>query len=182
MPMPAPKETKPWPWVVAGAVLAVILALVAWNYYSVPTVPPSLGLVIVERDGQLQVQWNSTAGPVMQAVRGELNISDGGEKQAFPLAPRDLASGKFVYVRKSGDVEVRMGVTGAGGKLLEEASRFLGRPPEPPKNDQFDALDAKSKQLEAEVKRLRSENAKQQQRIEELDRIRLILQSRLGIK
>jgi len=182
VPMPAPAQSKNWIWIAAGAVLLLVLAGIGWSYLSVPAPPPSLGLVIVERDGQLQVQWNATASTVLMASRGELNITDGGEKQAIPLAARDLASGKFVYVRKTGDVEVRMGVADITGKVVEEASRFLGRPPEPPKNDQFDALDAKSKQLEAEVKRLKGENAKQAQRIQELERIQLILQSRLGIK
>lgn len=182
VPMPAPSESKPWPWIAAGAVAAVLLALLAWNYFSVPSLPPALGLALLERDGQLNVQWNPTAGPVALAAGGELNIKDGGEAQTVPLAPRDLASGKFVYVRKTGDIEVRMSVADTGGKLVEEASRFLGRPPEPPKNDELDALLARSQQLEAEIQRLKGENAKQAQRIQELERIRLILQSRLGIK
>jgi hypothetical protein len=182
VPMPAPAENRKWPWVASGAVVAAVLAAFAWNYLdSAPALPPSLGLVMIEREGQLQVEWNPTAAPVMLAAGGELNISDGGEAQAVPLAPRDLASGKFVYVRKTGDVEVRMKVMDAAGRQVEEASRFLGRPPEAPKNDELDALQARSRQLEAEIARLRGENERQAQRIQELERIRLILQSRLGI-
>jgi hypothetical protein len=93
-----------------------------------------------------------------------------------------LSSGRFLYQRKSGDVEIRLAVANIDGKQVEEASRFLGRAPEPPKNDEMDALLEKSRQLEAEVARLKSENAKQLQRIQELERTRLILQSRLGIQ
>jgi len=182
VPMPAPSESKPWPWIAAGAVIAVVLAVVAWSYFSVPNLPPALGLAILERDGQLLVQWSPNAGPIALAARGELAISDGGPAQVIPLAARDLASGKFAYVRKTGEVEVRLTVASVNGKSVEEASHFLGRPPEPPKNDEFDALLARSQELEAEIKKLKGENAKQAQKIQELERIRLILQSRLGIK
>jgi proteasome lid subunit RPN8/RPN11 len=183
VPMPAPAETSTWPWIAGGAFAAVALAVFAWTYFfSTPSLPPAMRLTLIEHEGQLQVQWDPLAGPIVQATRGELRISDGGASQSIPLSLKDLSSGRFLYQRKSGDVEIRLAVANIDGKQVEEASRFLGRAPEPPKNDEMDALLEKSRQLEAEVARLKSENAKQLQRIQELERTRLILQSRLGIQ
>jgi len=182
VPMPAPAEARRWPWIAAGALVAIVLAVVAWNYYSVPPLPPSLGLVMIEREGQLQIEWDPTSSPILLGAQGELNISDGGESQTVSLSPAGLASGKFVYARKTGDVEVRMAVTTTNRQRVEEASRFLGRPPEAPKSDELDAIQVETKRLQTENARLKRENGRQAQRVQELERTVLILQSRLGIK
>ena len=179
VPMPAQQDTRKWTWIAAGGAAAVILAIAGWWYSSTPALPPSMGLVLVEQDGQLQVQWDPTSSALVQSLGGELHIADGGEAQVIPLPASALNSGKFLYNRKTGDVEVRMVVSASGGRKVEEASRFLGRPPEPANSAEIDAIQARAKQLEAEVARLRGENARQAERIQELERIRLILQSRI---
>ena len=182
IPMPAQQETRRWTWIAGGAAAAVVLAIVAWTYYSAPTLPPSMGLVLVEQGGQLQIQWDPGSKAVVQSLGGELHIADGGEAQVVPLPVAALTSGKFLYNRKTGDVEVRMVVNAGGGRSIEEASRFLGRPPEAANSGEIDALQVRARQLEVEVARLKGENARQAERIQELERIRLILQSRLEIK
>ena len=183
IPMPAPLATHGWwPWIAGGVVIVALGAGFGWDYFSTPRVPPALGLVMVEREGQLQVEWNPAASPVALAARGELNITDGGEAQTVPLSAQDLGAGKFIYARKTGDVEVRLATVDSNGGQVEEASRFLGRPPEAPRNAEIDALRAKSRRLEAEIASLKRENSRQAQKILELERTRLILQSRIGIK
>jgi hypothetical protein len=130
----------------------------------------------------LQVQWDGLAAPVLAAASGELNIIDGGVTKEIPLAAAALASGKFIYVRNSGDVEVRMAVTDANGRRIEEATRFLGRPPTEPAPVVNEADNQKLRLALEEIDRLKRDNAKQADRIAELERIRLILQSRLDIK
>jgi hypothetical protein len=68
------------------------------------------------------------------------------------------------------------------GAKLEEASRFLGRPPGPESDPrESETLKNQRDELQAEVNRLRRQNEQQTERIQQLDRTLRILQARLGI-
>ncbi|MEP6963037.1 MAG: hypothetical protein ABI995_13235, partial [Acidobacteriota bacterium] len=88
--------------------------------------------------------------------------------------------GRYMYTRKGGDVEVVMEVEGDGGSQ-RESSRFLGRPLAPPVNEEMKALADRKAQLEAEVARLKAENSGLTDRIQQLERTRQILETRIGI-
>jgi fructose-bisphosphate aldolase class 1 len=98
-----------------------------------------------------------------------------------PLTPKDIAQGSFTYVRRSGDVQVRLIVTASGGQQTEEASRFLGTPPETVDANEMDLLKVQRDALQDEVTRLRTQNGQQAARIQQLERTLVILQTRLGI-
>jgi hypothetical protein len=93
----------------------------------------------------------------------------------------ELARGSFTYVRHSGDVQVRLIVNASGGQRIEEASRFLGTAPTAIDASELDTLKVERDALQDEVTRLRAQSAQQAERIQQLDRTILILQSRLGI-
>jgi hypothetical protein len=150
-------------WVVVLLALAVA-GLRYWMPVSQPASDP-LSLALVDHDGQVMIQWNPASKSVKNAARGSLQIMDGTETRTVALKPMDLAGGRSTYVRRSGDVEVRLTVEDSAGARVQEASRFLGRPPE----------------LEAEVARLRQANQDQALRIQTLERTLRILQTRLGI-
>jgi hypothetical protein len=155
-------------------------AVGARYYLTGPTVEP-IALNVDERDGQLRIEWNRNAKSVANATRGALEIVDGTEKKNIPLSPAELRGGKFTWERKSGEVEVRLSVENADGVKAQEASRYLGRAPQKVDTSELAAIKAKRDELEAEVERLRTENGKQTERIQQLERTLRILQARLGI-
>jgi len=181
--LPAERPRRKWPWLVAWAVIVIVAAVFGLRYWMMHSISEPISLSVVERDGQLQIEWNHLAKPVTNASRGSLVIVDGADSRTFALTPQILAAGKFTYVRKSGDIEVRMTVENADGGSVQEASRFLGRPPVAPaaSSDELIALQQRKDALEAEVRRLRRENDAQAARIQQLDRTLQVLKTRLGI-
>jgi hypothetical protein len=171
---------KKWIWL--AAVLIIIAGMVATGarYLSLPTPSESMALSVVEREGQLNIEWNRSAQPVAKAVRGTLEIADGQQSRTIPLAPADLSQGKFAYKRATGDIQVRMSVEAPNGTKLQEASRFLGPPPSKGNEDELKALEQRRDELDAEVTRLKESNDQQAQRIQQLERTLKILQTRPG--
>jgi len=143
--------------------------------------PLSLGMI--EQNGQLQIQWNRASRSILNAASGSLEIVDGQDKRDIPMNHNELTQGSFTYVRQSGDVQVRLTVTGSGGQPMVEASRFLGASPPsaPGDSNETDALKLERDALQDEVTRLRLQSGQQAARIQQLERTLLILQSRLGI-
>jgi hypothetical protein len=184
--LPPAQPRRKWPWLIAWGAVVLILAAVGWRWWMQTNEREPITLAVVERDGQLQVQWNHSARLVREAVRGSLEVSDGGESKTMALSREMLASGNFTYVRKTGDVEVRMTVETPDGARWQEASRYLGRPPAAavasdsatgtPSTETGTQSPAAGG--DAEVTRLRQENARQAGRIQQLERTLRILQSR----
>jgi len=166
---------RKWPWLVAWIAVVLILAGVGWRWWMLTNTPEPITLAVVEHDGQLQVQWNHSAKLVREAVRGSLEISDGGESKTMALSREMLASGNFTYARKTGDVEVRMTVETPDGARWQEASRYLGRPPgtavvsDPANATTPTGTAAQPPAAGDEVTRLRQENARQAARIRQLE-------------
>jgi hypothetical protein len=158
------------------------LAALGVQYFASQPGPQPISLTLLEREGQLQIEWNPAARPVAGAIRGTLAIVDGNETQSVSLTRADLVAGKFTYQRKSGDIEVRLSVQDAGGDSTQEASRFLGQPPVRSDPEELRTLENRRAELEAEIARLQSENAAQANRIQQLERTLRILQTRLGSK
>jgi proteasome lid subunit RPN8/RPN11 len=178
VPMPPPR--KKWPWLVLWAVAVAGLIVFGVTYFLGRSGPQPISLTVLEHDGQLQIEWNHSSAAVLTAVRGTLSIQDGADVQNITLAPPDLARGKFTYQRRSGDVEVRLAVEGPGGEKSQEASRYLGQPPEKVTPAELKDLENKRDELQAEINRLQNTNAAQAARIQELERTVRILQNRLG--
>ena len=182
--LPAPPPRFKWPWLVAWGALVLVLVILGLRYFVITPRPDPLKLTLIERDGQLQIEWNHVARPVLSAVRGSLSIRDGHGRdgqapRTFSLTPQDLEHGAFTYQRTSDDVEVRMSVESAGGEKAEETSTFLGLAPVK-SDEKVKAAETERDGLQAEIDRLRKENAAQAGRIQELERNLKILQSRLG--
>jgi len=179
---PYPNTRRKIPWAIIAVVAAALVLAVAGLRFLGPQLhmePLSLG--VIERNGQLQIQWNHSSQSVIGAASGTLDIVDGGEKRSIPLNRTELAQGSFTYMRRSGDVEVRLSVNSSGGGRMEEASRFLGTPPEGVDASEMDAIKVERDALQDEVTRLRGQTGQQAARIQQLERTLVILQSRLGI-
>jgi len=181
-PAPYPNTRRKIPWAIIAVVAAALVLAVAGLRFLGPQLhvdPLSLG--VIERDGQLQITWNHASQSIAGATAGTLDIVDGGEKRSIPLNRTELAQGSFTYMRRSGDVEVRLAVTTSSGGRMEEASRFLGTAPEGVDASEMDAMKVERDALQDEVTRLRAQSGQQAARIQQLERTLVILQSRLGI-
>lgn len=183
----APRKRR-WMWLTLWAVL-VLGAAGAGAYYWMPwpltwpqTTREPISLAVVEHEGQLAIQWNPAAKAVRTAARGSLEIVDGADTRTVALQPAELAAGRSTYVRKSGDVQVRLSLEDSDGGRTQEASRFLGRPPAAVVGKQeLSDLQKQRDDLQSEVAQLRRQNQEQATRIQTLDRMLRILQTRLGI-
>ncbi len=179
---PYPNTRRKIPWaIIAVVAAALVLAVVGLRFLGPQLHVEPLSLGVIERDGQLQINWNHASQSIAGATAGTLDIVDGGEKRSIPLNRSELAQGSFTYMRRSGDVEVRLAVTTSGGGHMEEASRFLGTPPEGADASETDAIKVERDALQDEVTRLRAQSGQQAARIQQLERTLVILQSRLGI-
>jgi proteasome lid subunit RPN8/RPN11 len=179
---PSPVPRKKWPWLVGWAVVVILAAIFGLRYWMFKPVTEPIALAVIEREGQLRIEWNRAARPVIGAARGTLVINDGSNTQTFALSPRELTMGSYTYQRKSGDVEVRMSVEDPDGAKVQEASRFLG--PAPVKVDANEVSDLKKKrdELQAEVDWLKRENGVRAEKIQQLERTLQIMQARSGNK
>ena len=178
--MPSPPPKKKWPWLLGWAAVVIVAAMFGYKAWIGKPVEEPVGLSVVEREGQLRIEWNRTAHPVSAAVRGTLVINDGKNTRTFALAPRELATGSYTYARETGDVEVRLQVEDADGAKMQEASHFLGQAPVKTDPAELTDLKAKRDELEAEVERLTKENRAQEEKIQELQRTLQIMQARSG--
>jgi hypothetical protein len=180
---PGPAKTRPgkkWLWLVAALIVIAGLAITGGRFLASGVTNETVGLSVLEREGQLDIEWNRQAAPVSKAVRGTLEIADGPQTRTIPLKPSDLALGKFSYKRDTGDIQVRMIVETPDGQKVEEASHFLGPPPRKANDDELKALQNRKNELDAEVQRLKQSNDQQAQRIQQLERTLKILQTRPG--
>ena len=182
--LPSPPPRSKWPWLVMWGVLVLVAVIAGLRYFVLsPQQSEPLALSVAERNGQLQISWNSSAGPIASAARGALTVTDGESPRSFILTPADLSRGSFNYQRVSDDVEIRMSVENASGKKAEEATTFLG--PSPAKTgeaDKMKAVEQERDDLKAQLDQLQQQNAAQAARIQQLERSLKVLQSRLGIQ
>ena len=178
--VPAGPRKSKWPWLLAWAVVIVALTVVGLRYFVLRTNTEPVSLAVLEHEAQLQISWNHNARPIASAVRGTIEIADGSDTKRIALTPADLQRGNLTYQRHSGDVEIRLTVEEDGGDKIQEASRFLGRAPEVKEEAPAKALETKRDDLDAENKRLRQQNFELAQRIQQLERIVKIMQTRQG--
>jgi proteasome lid subunit RPN8/RPN11 len=153
-------------------------ALVGANAAPVATpapVPVSLGVSALDLDGQLQILWRRETVP--QAVDARLEIADGAHPQVIPLDSAHLRAGVFTYARESEKVDVALVVRLPDGRVIREATSFLGAlPPFRPsereeiarkaaglKSD-LDAQMRRAESLEKSLKDARAQLKREQQR------------------
>jgi|SRR5579863_1068321 len=180
--LPYPETRRKWPWGLIAVVLVVaVAAIMGLRLFAPRLAPEPIALSVAERDGQLQIQWNHSSRSITGAARGTLEITDGQDSRSLPLTPLDLSRGSFNYLRKSADVEIRMTVEDSAGEKTQEASRFLGSAPVAADPNELDAIRLERDSLQDQIATLRAQNKQQADRIQQLERTLVILQSRLGI-
>jgi len=207
--VPAPKflvesASSSWRWMVVGigivAILGVLGAAFQVRQMWLPQVlaairpapavppppppPPALGLNTIDREGQLQINWDRNSPAVRRASDAVLEITDGGPlAEAIQLDTAHLETGSFTYARTAEKVDVRLIVHQKNGPDLREVTSFLGKLPDrkpaedPEAQKQREEMvkqaaklkadlnfqAAKTRKLEKDVQSLRQEMRQQQQ-------------------
>ena len=181
---PYPNTRRKIPWaIIAVVAAALVLAVVGLRFLGPQLHVEPLSLGVIERDGQLQINWNHASQSIVGASAGTLDIVDGGEKRSIPLNRTELAQGSFhlhaqergrggstggEYLRRRTDGR---GVTVSGHASGRRRCQRDGR-------DQGGAGCFAGRGSRACARRARSQQAA---RIQQLERTLVILQSRLGI-
>jgi len=92
--------------------------------------PPPLGLNATEANGELHIRWDRNSPAVTQAVRGLLQIRDGGPlPQSFRLDGLYLQAGIFIYARQGQRVDVELVLDEPDGQKVREVASYLGTAP-----------------------------------------------------
>lgn len=130
-PLPAavtPKRSRSWFWwPIALLALAASLLLHSNGRARVLAagLPPSIGLVAHDVDGQLRIHWDAGAGLVRSATSGRLEISDGAVETIVILDRARLRDGTVAYTRAGAHVELGL-VLREKGATYQEFANFVG--------------------------------------------------------
>jgi proteasome lid subunit RPN8/RPN11 len=192
VPPPSFLETPPPPsrrWV--GWLVAALLgtSLGAWGYHTRAEWLPRLqamtgraasekiGLASIDREGQLQIQWNGNSTAVLASTSASLLILDSGKPLTVELGRPHVLTGSFTYARTTGRVDVTLILSQPGGKEVREATLFAGEPPPAPKSPEPApeaaapaAPDPAVPALQAENTRLKSEAARHAERAKRFEK------------
>ena len=118
-----------------GVLIAVVLGIWAlaagFRITGLPPSRPTLNLLAVDHGGQVRIQWDRQARPVVTSDKATLLIVDGDDKIETVLSPELLHGGNMVYNRKSPNVEIRLRVFGADNDPIQELTRLSGLPAAP---------------------------------------------------
>ena len=186
---PAKRELR---WFVVVLVIAIGLAIAVAAYQTRnlwlpglmaairPAPELSIGLSAIDRDGQLQIQWDGNSPTVSQAANAVLQIDDGLVPWEIQLNSRHLKVGTFTYSRQSERVDIKLAIHLPGGQQAHGATSFLGRLPErkPPPEDpeirkQRDALATEGAKLRSD---LAAEVARTKKLAKSLDEVKQVIQ------
>ena len=114
------------------AIALGILALTAgFRITGLPSSHPTLNLVATDHRGQVRIEWDRQALPVVASDKATLFVVDGDDKIETALSPTLLHGGNLIYNRKSPNVEIRLRVFKADNDPIQESTRLTGLPPVP---------------------------------------------------
>jgi hypothetical protein len=123
-----------WPWLMVSIVLGVLgVGIVASGFHisGLPAGHRSLDLRASDQSGQVHIEWNRDAEPIVSAQRATVLIQDGDRQVETPLSKELIQHGSLMYRRKADDVEVRLQVYTAGASPAQESTRLIGLPAVP---------------------------------------------------
>lgn len=189
------EETLPtrdrWLWAIP---IVLALGIAAFMLYQ-RRAPNTIALRATNEAQTVQLMWDGNSSAIRDAVRGEIDINDGGNNSQVSLSSEQLHAGKLSYLPQSGDVSFVLTVHPANGEPLHDSTRLLAPafhasteapqllPPNPTSTQPVaprDARDAQAQQLQ--IQRLNAELSQERARSTELQNLVRILENRLGIQ
>lgn len=173
-------------WVVPVLLAIIVLALM-WERNGSPPKTPTFAFRASDAGGAIRLEWDKNSEPVRDAVRGNLEINDGGSPFFIALDAERLRRGSFMYPGKPGDLELRMTVYPAKGPPLQEYAKFVGPrvtlPAAPIVNvDEAAQLRSERDHLRTEVEQLRESLRKETARVRQLEGVVRILENRREVE
>jgi hypothetical protein len=114
-----------------ATVLGIVALASGFRITGVTPSRPTLNLAAADHGGQVRIEWDPQARPVLASDKAALLIVDGDDKFETVLSPALLHGGNMVYKRKSPNVEIRLRVFGADNDPIQELTRLAGLPPVP---------------------------------------------------
>jgi len=118
-------------WLIASIVLGVLGVGVLAGAFHISGLAAShraLDLRATDQSGQVHIEWDRTAEPIIAARKASILIQDGDRKLDTPLSEELLQHGSLTYQRKTGDVEIRLQVYGDEAEPAQESTRLIGLP------------------------------------------------------
>ena len=76
--------------------------------------------------GQVRIEWNRSAAPVLSARKASLFITDGDQALETEVSANLLHHGSMVYQRKTSNVEIRLWVKGTESAPVQEWTKLIG--------------------------------------------------------
>lgn len=175
-----------WLWAIP---VVVALAVAGWlltvRYFEPP---PASGLALRLQDSpgsQLHIDWDRDSRAIQVAQRGLLEISDDGQARNFDLDAEQLQKGTFTYVRRSGNVRVKLRVVNVNDVAhpVEEIAQFVGAAADDPPaaHENPPAWQKEKTDLESQIKQLRVQVATESAKNKQQEDVIRVLETRLGI-
>jgi hypothetical protein len=119
-------------WWVGAAVLALILAALAFAILRSPGVPKQaadpyvdLGFRAERAGPDIRLTWNGRLPVIASAYGGTLRINDGGLYRSVDLNAAQTRSGSLVYSPQSDDIEFRLEIYGDQNRSYGEGTRVI---------------------------------------------------------
>jgi proteasome lid subunit RPN8/RPN11 len=156
------RASRKWMWVAAVLLLTVAAALIGARNVASHSTPASLGLRVMDVDGQLLIEWDRSTASVREASGALIEITDGGDVFKIEMDAARLSEGSVTYKRQSERVDIRFQVDQSGAEPVRELIRFLGPPAsgkasagEVEAIHQRDALQGELNRVRAELEQLK---------------------------
>jgi hypothetical protein len=169
-------------WVLAAvAVCLVISAVVLLGLPSVDSGPAaSVSLEVRDVGGQLLLEWDRVAAPVLEAESATLRILDGEADRRIQLTREELRTGSLTYARQTSDVEFDLTLARPDEEPVSEITRFLGDEYVRVSPSALEENLREKQELQAEAERLREQLREQAVRTNEMREAIRILRERLS--
>jgi hypothetical protein len=157
------KAPRGWLWMVPVILGLMVAGFLIKEKYLAPA-NRAFFFHVLDSGQTVQIEWDQNAAPIRNSHLGVIDVTDSGETKRYPLADDELHAGKMSYLRRGGDLELRMTVYPVGSTAIQEFAHFLDPgpaiPPAPPA--EVEQLRQERDHLATEVKQLKDDLRKAQ--------------------
>jgi hypothetical protein len=168
------RTPRGWLWMLPVILGLIVTGLFVKERFLAPRNQP-FSLHVSDAGESVQIEWDRNAASIRNSHIGVIDIKDGGETKRYSLADDDLHAGKMSYLRRGGDLELRMTVYPEGSTAMQEFAHFLDPGPAVPapnptsapatvSTSEIDQLRQERDRLNTQVKQLKEDLRKERSR------------------
>jgi hypothetical protein len=159
------RAPRGWLWIVPVIGGLIVAGFLIKERYLARGIQP-FSFHVFDAGQTVQIEWDQNSASIRNAHLGVIDITDGGETRRYSLADNELHAGRMSYLRRGGDLELRMTVYPVGSTAVQEFAHFLDpgslAPPAPP--PEVEQLRQERDRLETQVQQLKQDLLKEQTR------------------